>query len=84
MCAVVTYEGTEGLAIRDRPDASADSIGSLRYQQPAVELTGAEFREPSGRLWVQIVGGGWVAATGPIGVSSGTNLEILRCNAIQG
>jgi hypothetical protein len=84
MCAVVTYRGEEGLAIRTRPDASARSTGSLSFSQPAVQLTGSEFREPGGRLWVELATGGWIAATGPTGASSGTNIGVVPCREIAG
>lgn len=85
-CAVVTYAGTEGLAIFSQPDPLSAPIGNLPSRS-RLRLSGATVTDSTGRGWAEIVLGnqyGWIAETGATGPASGFNIRRLPCREIVG
>jgi hypothetical protein len=85
-CAIVTYAGTEGLAIFSQPNPLSAPIGNLPSRS-RLRLSGATVTDDAGRGWAEIILGdqyGWIAETGAAGPSSGFNIRRLPCREIVG
>lgn len=85
-CAVVTYPGTEGLAIYADTADRMTALGQV-IRGDRVLLTGERVIDPMGRRWVQVNLGnrlGWLAETGATGVNSGFNIRRVPCGDFVG
>lgn len=76
-CRRVVYDGTEGVAIRERPDQNTPRVGGVFFGDSVTLVNPPQFRlDSEGREWVRIVAptAGWMSngfpATGDINLSA--------------
>jgi hypothetical protein len=64
LCRQVTYDGIEGLAIRERPDSNSPRVGGVFYGERVTLSNPPQFRQDSeGREWAKLTAPfvGWIS-----------------------
>ncbi len=79
LCRQVTYDGTEGLAIRERPDAESPRVGGVVFGDRVRLANPPQFRaDNTGREWARLASptAGWISN----GFPSTGDLNLAACS----
>ncbi|HEY9653624.1 MAG TPA: SH3 domain-containing protein [Coleofasciculaceae cyanobacterium] len=76
LCRQITYDGPEGVAIRQQPDKDAPRVGGVFLEQRVTLTNPPQFRQDSeGRQWIKLSApvAGWISNGFPS--TGGTNVQ---------